>query len=348
MGYKGFLGLLVGTLMWALCLPGSVAAQSGTIESGTTIVVRTNERINARTSDGRVYTGSVDQDVPNTRGGVAIPRGAYVEMIVRTISPNQLSLDLDSVVVNGERYGIETDETVVGRDGLGANDRTAKYVGGGAVIGAIIGAITGGGKGAAIGGAIGAAGGAGTQVLTKGNNVNVPAESLVTFRLEQPLRTGSRDSGYYRSNQHYHPGYEGSNYYGNAAYQDGLTAGRDARDRHLRSNARSDRWVRGQQLRDFQTGYNVGYNETRSVPPTQVNGFVQIGTNKMISWRGPANGQVYVQVDSNPRQLFAAGPSGSEAAPWITPGHVYVFILQDTNGKEVARAQSDLRQSRGR
>jgi hypothetical protein len=47
--------------------------------------------------------------------------------------------------------------------------------------------MAGGGKGAAIGAAIGAAGGAGTQVLTRGKQINVPAESVLTFKLDQPI-----------------------------------------------------------------------------------------------------------------------------------------------------------------
>lgn len=74
------------------------------------------------------------------------------------------------------------------RPGPGANRRTAKWVGGGAALGTLIGAIAGGGKGAAIGAAVGAAGGATTQVLTKGSEVKVPAETMLTFQLDQPLR----------------------------------------------------------------------------------------------------------------------------------------------------------------
>jgi hypothetical protein len=61
-------------------------------------------------------------------------------------------------------------------------------VGGGAALGTLIGAVAGGGSGAAIGAAVGAAGGAAVQVLTKGDEVRVPAESVLTFRLENPLQ----------------------------------------------------------------------------------------------------------------------------------------------------------------
>jgi hypothetical protein len=75
-----------------------------------------------------------------------------------------------------------------GAQGMGANKRTAEFTGGGAALGAIIGAIAGGGKGAAIGAGAGAGGGAATQILTKGGSIKVPAESVLTFSLDKPLR----------------------------------------------------------------------------------------------------------------------------------------------------------------
>jgi hypothetical protein len=71
---------------------------------------------------------------------------------------------------------------------VGANKRTAEYTGGGGAIGAIIGAIAGGGKGAALGAASGAGAGAITQIVTKGGSIKVPAESVLTFKLDRPLR----------------------------------------------------------------------------------------------------------------------------------------------------------------
>jgi hypothetical protein len=61
-------------------------------------------------------------------------------------------------------------------------------VGGGAALGTIIGAIAGGGSGALAGAAIGAGAGAVTQVLTKGDRVRVPAETVLNFRLDQPIQ----------------------------------------------------------------------------------------------------------------------------------------------------------------
>ena len=196
---KILLGLLVTATL--------AMAQVRTIGAGTTIEVRTNETIDAKRSDGQVFSGVVNQDVMDASGRLAIPRGSEAELIVRRISGNELSLDLDSVTVNGQRYVLAAAETRLGeerRDGIGANSRTAKYTGGGAALGAIIGAIAGGGKGAAIGALAGAGAGAGTQVLTRGKSVKVPAESLLTFRLEQSLGIGAPDNGYRRNGRHYH------------------------------------------------------------------------------------------------------------------------------------------------
>ena len=198
------MGLAVG-----LCLVAG--AQSNTVPSGTAITVRTNETIDAKSSnDGRIYRGVVDQDVVDNPGRVVVPRGSDAELIVRNTSDKNRTLDLDSITVNGRRYVVSaSDQSVAGsgseKEGVGKNKRTGKYVGGGALAGTIIGAIAGGGKGAAIGAIAGAGAGAAGQTITKGGSVHVPAESLITFRLDRPLTIGGRDTGYDRNGQHYHP-----------------------------------------------------------------------------------------------------------------------------------------------
>src|SRR5258708_29151297 len=67
-------------------LTTAAVAQVSTIPAGTSITVRTNEAIYARQSDGRVFTGTVEQDVPDVNGYVAIPRGAQVELIARNVN----------------------------------------------------------------------------------------------------------------------------------------------------------------------------------------------------------------------------------------------------------------------
>jgi uncharacterized protein YcfJ len=98
------------------------------------------------------------------------------------------SLVLRSITIAGRRYRVTTsDVTLESGTGVGKNRRTAEAVGGGAALGGLIGAIAGGGKGAAIGVLAGGAGGAGVQVLTRGRDVQIPAETLLRFRLEKPV-----------------------------------------------------------------------------------------------------------------------------------------------------------------
>lgn len=175
------------------------------IPAGTSVTIRTNEYIRSNSRDNRIYTGAVDQDILDQNGRLAIPRGSGVELMVRTDPHGDLVLDMESVNVNGQRYGIAAGAEIENHNapGVGGNKRTGEFVGGGAVIGSILGAIAGGGKGAAIGAASGAAAGAGAQILTRGRNIQVPAESLITFRLEQPLQIAP-DRGFDREGRHYH------------------------------------------------------------------------------------------------------------------------------------------------
>jgi hypothetical protein len=185
-------------------------AQSDRVPRGAEIVVRTNETIDAKhPSDSRIYSAVVDRDVLDRSGKVVIPRGSEAELIMRDGSESDIVLDLESVTVSGRRYTVDTASESVSarteeREGVGANKRTGKYVGGGAVIGSIIGAIAGGGRGAAIGAATGAGAGAIGQTATRGGKVRLPAESLLTFRLDRGMRVGAADEGYMRDGAHYH------------------------------------------------------------------------------------------------------------------------------------------------
>ena len=168
-----------------------------TLPAGTEIAVLTNEAIDSKTAnEGQTFQADVAENVTNAAATVVIPKGSEAELIIRKVeSPgavtgaSELALDLQSIKVGGRRYTISTtDVEQKGREGLGANKRTAAMVGGGAVLGTLIGAMAGGGKGAAIGAASGAAAGAGAEVLTRGKAVKVPAESKLRFKLDQPLR----------------------------------------------------------------------------------------------------------------------------------------------------------------
>lgn len=209
----------VAIILTGLWVPQTAHAQvftpASTIPAGVSIPVRTSDMIDSTATDGRIYTGVVDSDVTDVNGRTAIPRGSTAELMVKR-SGNEMALDLESVTVNSQRYAITSNPSTVGTSGslgstiesgagtLGANKTTGEYVGGGALLGTIVGAIAGGGKGAAIGAAVGAAAGAGTQIATHGKTVNVPAESLLTFQLTQPLTLGIADTGYTQNGFHYH------------------------------------------------------------------------------------------------------------------------------------------------
>jgi hypothetical protein len=65
--------------------------------------------------------------------------------------------------------------------------KDAAIIGAGTGIGAAIGAIAGGGKGAAIGAIAGGGGSSGYVLATKGKQLKYPSETLMTFKLAEPL-----------------------------------------------------------------------------------------------------------------------------------------------------------------
>ena len=167
------------------------------LAAGTELSVRSEETIDSdKGAEGQTYAAEVTADVLDANGDVVIPRGANAQIVIRSAAKggrfrgtSDLVLDLASVAVGGRQYQLSTADLVrKGKQGMGANKRTAEYTGGGAAIGAIIGAIAGHGKGAAIGAASGAGAGAITQIATKGGSIKVPAETVLTFKLDQPLR----------------------------------------------------------------------------------------------------------------------------------------------------------------
>lgn len=173
-----------------------------TVPSGTQISVRTDEAIDSQNaSEGQTYPATVLQEVTGGAGEVLIPKDSRAELVIRQVTGGsttgspQLVLDLRSISVNGRSYRVSTEDvTQSSKAGIGKNRRTAEMVGGGAVLGTLLGAIAGGGKGAAIGAVAGTTAGGTAQVLTKGKQVKVPAETILRFQLNRPLHL--RSGGY--------------------------------------------------------------------------------------------------------------------------------------------------------
>ncbi len=180
------------SLLFVLLLTAATLAMATTehtLPQGTDIKVRTDTAIPAKPARGASYSATVSNDVLDQSGAVAIPKGSRAQLVaVPSPDGKDVTLDLRSVTVNGRRYAITAPgSTNTARPGgLGANTRTAKYVGGGAAVGAVLGALLGGGKGAAIGAVLGGAGGAGAQVYTN-RGKQIPAETSLSYKTAQPL-----------------------------------------------------------------------------------------------------------------------------------------------------------------
>jgi hypothetical protein len=163
-----------------------------TIPAGQSLLVRMIDGVDSSKNHvGDVFHASLETDltIGNTvvarKGTDVYGRLAEAKEAGHMSGSSELQLELTRMVIDGKDYPVVSSDYSLKGKGRGSD--TAKKVGGGAVAGAIIGAIAGGGKGAAIGAGVGSAAGAGVQVLTKGQQVKVPSETLLEFRLQQPV-----------------------------------------------------------------------------------------------------------------------------------------------------------------
>ncbi|HXE90135.1 MAG TPA: BON domain-containing protein [Terriglobales bacterium] len=163
-----------------------------TLDAGTTLEIRLIDSIDSeRNQLGDVIRATLEH--PLVYGDrVVVPKGAEVEgRIVEAKSAgrfkgrSEIALELTRLIVNGRSYAIQTDQFT--REGSSRGKRTAATIGGGAALGAIIGGLAGGGKGAAIGAAVGAGAGTGVQAATKGEQIRIPSETVMTFHLQNSL-----------------------------------------------------------------------------------------------------------------------------------------------------------------
>ncbi len=166
--------------------------RSVTAPAGTGISVRITEALSSKTAqDGQPISGTVTRDV--VAGGlVVIPAGAAVSGRVVAAKDaghfkghSELSIELTSVRRHGATLPISTDAYTVEGKNRGTN--SAEKIGGGAAVGAVLGGIFGGGKGAGIGALAGGGGGTVLQGVTRGQQVSIPSETPIRFRLAGPL-----------------------------------------------------------------------------------------------------------------------------------------------------------------
>jgi len=163
-----------------------------TVPAGTRLLVRMIDGVDSSKNHvGDRFHASMETDlvvgdtVAARKGTDLYGRLAEAKQAGHIAGSSDLKLELTDIVVNGQSYPLMTGDYEAKGKGRGGN--TAEKVGGGAALGAIIGAIAGGGKGAAIGAGVGAGAGGAVQVMTRGEQVRVPSETLLDFRLEQPV-----------------------------------------------------------------------------------------------------------------------------------------------------------------
>lgn len=176
----------------AMAPQAAAPAQVVTLPAGTSLLVRMIDSVDSSQNQiGDKFHASLES--PLVVGDrVVAPKGADVygklaqaKNAGKISGSAQLTLELTGVRINGNI--VPVDSTTYDVAGKGRGTQSAERIGGGAVLGTIIGAVAGGGKGAVIGGAVGAGAGMAVQVMTKGDKVRVPSETLLEFKLEQDV-----------------------------------------------------------------------------------------------------------------------------------------------------------------
>jgi hypothetical protein len=163
------------------------------VPDGTTLRIRINQHISVKTSHaGDSFDGTiVDPVVVN--GAEVIPAGSVANGLVveskrrgRFKGSSVLELKLVGLEVNGRHYRLDT--STVARTKKGKGKRTAAFIGGGAGVGMLIGGVATGGVGLLIGGLSGAGAGTLGAAFTGNRDIDIPAETVMSFRLAQPIQ----------------------------------------------------------------------------------------------------------------------------------------------------------------
>ena len=183
--------------------PPAPVVRDITAPVGTVIPIRMTETLDSKTAtDGEPFNGVVTHEVV-ADGMVILPAGSAVSGRVVVAKDaahfkghSELSVELTAVRRHGTLLPVTTDAYTLEGKNRGTN--TAEKIGGGAAVGAILGGIFGRGRGAAIGAAAGAGGGTVLQGATRGQQVSIPTESPIRFRLAHSLtvQTSEKPSGH--------------------------------------------------------------------------------------------------------------------------------------------------------
>jgi hypothetical protein len=173
--------------------PAPAPPASLTIPAGTVLKVRMIDSVDSEVSQlGQTFQASLDEPITGAGGETLVSRGA--DIVAKLVEDRQsgkisgkteLTLDLVSIRIGDRMVDLNTEEVTTSSESR--TGKSAKVIGGTAALGAILGGIFGGGKGAAIGATTGAGAGTAVQVMTKGQRVRIPAETRLSFTLQNAV-----------------------------------------------------------------------------------------------------------------------------------------------------------------
>jgi hypothetical protein len=148
-----------------------ITAERGVVPPGTAIVVRTGDKVKTgKAFRSTMYFASIATDILDENGDALIPRDSPVELVVRSVpylgpggvGTTLLTLDIDAITVRDVRYPVETDDKRPGPGGIGVDRDSATW--------------------------ICANEDAAHLVITRGHSIDVPANTLLAFPIQAPIR----------------------------------------------------------------------------------------------------------------------------------------------------------------
>lgn len=149
----------------------TITVEPGVVSPGTSLVVLTQDPVKTNKAyRSTVYLASAATDILDQKGAVLIPKESPVELVVHSLAylgpggvgMTSLILDVEAVTVRNVRYPVETHDERPGAGGINVNRGAARWVG--------------------------ESGDSGSHVVTVGRDIDVPAGTLLAFRLQAPIR----------------------------------------------------------------------------------------------------------------------------------------------------------------